>query len=246
MRCLLYFIISQAALTALVFSTPKISVEWSVKNCLPGDVVTLKARLTSKNVAGFDLKLPADDAVEWVTHERGPLLYQAGVYTQEDRFVGQPTRPGTISLQGLHALVRDGEKISDEPLSAPSLIVGSFGDVADDFTPEPLPKVAVTSARKGVWGILIATTTLVLGALTFLLRRKPKQVIAEVESQSILEEIEEILKEKNPPMIRIERFLAERSAGLSVELRKALEAAVYGKMADVGHLRGLLEKEVAR
>jgi len=227
-------------------AAPEITLQWSAKECLPGDVVTLQARMTNGNVGGFDLKLPNDEAIEWVAHERGPLIYQSGVYSQEDTVVAQPTHPGKIILKGLHAVIRDGDKSSDEILSAPSLVVGSFGEVADDFTPEPLPVQAVKPKTVGAWWLWLGVVIAGLCALLFLRRRKPHEVAVEPGTQPVLEELGEILENEELPEVRMEQFLEQRSAELSVELREALEAAVYGRTMDREALRVVLEREIAR
>ncbi len=219
-------------------------LDWSVDECLPGELVTLRVSMKAEKIAGFELKLPVNDALEWVAHEPGPLRYQSGVYTQEDRVVAQPTRPGTVSLAGLRAVVREGDTSADMDLTAPVLLVGSYGNGVEDFTPEPLPPVVDHESSK-MWWPWIAAAPVVLGALAFLLRRKPGVEVEEAGTLPVLEELGGMLREGELPVARIERFLTERSGEISAGLREALEAAVYGRNRDREKLVRLLEKEAA-
>lgn len=227
-------------------AVPEITLDWSAKKCLPGDVVTLRVRVTSANITGFDLKLPNDEAVEWVSHERGPVLYRAGVYAQEDTVVAQPTHPGTIALKEIHAVVRDGETTSDQVLSLSTLVVGSFGDLTDDFKPEPLPAKTLDVGIKNVWWLWITAAFVGVGAMVFIFCREPPEIVEKIEKKSVSEELVEIFQNEEIPLPQIERVLAERSPELSVEMRVALEEAVYRRTPDLKKIRMLLEMEAAR
>ena len=227
-------------------AAPEMTLGWSAKDCLPGDVMKLQVRITSSDVTGFDLKLPQDEAIEWLSHERGPLRYQSGIYSQEDSVVAQATHPGTLILNGLHALIRDGETTSDRSLSAPPLLVGSFGELADDFKPEPLLTKSAKTEMKHVWWLWITAGFLVVGGAVSIFRRKSPEKMEEIAMSSVSAELAEWVDNTEMPVAKIERILAERSGELSVELREVLEAAVYGKMTDLKKICKLLEREVAR
>lgn len=245
MRILNHFIIGWGLLATLLTAAPELAVNWSAQQCLPGDVITLRVKITNSEVTGFDLKLPISESIEWVSHERGPVRYESGVYSQEDTVVAQPKQPGTIHLNGLHAVVRDGEAMTNEILSAPPLMVGSFADLADDFTPELLPAREINVGMKRTWW-LWGLACLVMVAVIFICRRKPAKAIQETAIKSVSDEIAEILAPEKIALSRVERFLAERSNEISAEIRESLEAAVYGRAMDVELLRKQLELEVAR
>lgn len=239
-------IIIGLALTVAIWAAPEINTEWSKADCLPGDVVELRVSVSSDHVTSFDLKLPANDALEWVAHDRGPLLYQAGIYSQKDVVIAQPTRAGTIQLKDLHAIVQDGEIKTDRTLTVQALVVGTYGATEDTYNPEPLP-VAKTRGKTSRWAVLwIGLCLLALALLVRVFRKKPQQVVTQTESPPLLVELAGLLENRDVAVAPIEKLLVERRQEFSGDLRVALERFVYGGSRDLDGLRVLLGKEAKR
>lgn len=245
MRSLIQFTIG-IALTIVAGAAPEMTLKWSKLNCLPGDVVELRVRVSSNYVTGFDLKLPDNDALEWVEHDRGPLLYQAGIFTQEDVLIGQPTRAGTIQLKDLHAIVRDGETKTDSILTVQPLTVGTYGVAEESFSPAPLPVTTIAGKTSRWTALWIGLSFLVLALLVYVFRKKPQEAVALPEPPTLLGEVAELLENEDGVVEPTERLLDQRSQEFSDELREALERFVYGRSGDLDGLRELLGKETKR
>lgn len=240
------FVAALTCLLPLVAAYPQeVKLSWSQPQCQPGDAIELRAEGLFNKLASYELHLPRTEALHLVAHQRQPVHYADGVYTQRDVWVLQPLRAGTIKLDDIKMTVRQGEEVRQETRAVPALEVLPYGASLDEAAPEPLPEPKMMpKERSWAWLWLAGAGALVLLVLAF----RPKTKMAE-PSQSTrpgLADLQLALERGPLPAGLIEQLLADESLTLSRDLRGAMERAAYGhREADEKLLRSLLQEEAA-
>ncbi|MFD2255823.1 hypothetical protein ACFSSA_03960 [Luteolibacter algae] len=238
------------SLFTAIAAQPEIVLEWSKDRCEIGEVVKLKAKMRSDDVAGFELKTAPNRSVEWIGHESGVLRFERGIYVLEETLIAQPTRPGTVQLAKIPAEVKDGERLFQLELTVPPLEVSGYGgDKDDDFSPQPLPAESVSNVAKRHAGWIILVLLALGGGIVFKIRsnrsRQGSGPVADA-SPALPERLRIISECGTPPQGEIERLLAEKAGDLPPLLRQALERVAYAQDADWAAVCELIRKEVAR
>lgn len=222
----------------------EIQLSLSQARCLPGDVIELHAESSFAKLATFELKLPQQDALHLVAHQRQPVSYTKGVYSQKDVWVLQPLYAGTVELSGVVALVDQGGELAELELPTQILEVERAADTADNFMPEALPDdVAASGTGRIVWILLPVVLAVVAFAVAMLRNKREEAKTCAIEERPTLDSLKAAVLAGELPDGWVELILADDTLMLSEDLRTALERAAYGQGTDLVRLQELLGKE---
>lgn len=223
-----------------------VEFEWSDLECQPGDVVELRAIGAFNELTSYELRLPQHDALHLVAHQRQPVHYQDGVYTQHDVWVLQPLYAGAIQLDEIRVIVRQGEIVREELRSVPALIVSTYGASADGQEAQVLPEpVASVESGMPVWSLLLIVVVPVC-VCAFMLRKGRGESLIDAPESVSLETVRSSLAHGNVPAGDIEQLLADTSQSLTDQQRAALERAIYSRSVDAAALHAELDQEAAQ
>lgn len=224
-----------------------IDVSFSHSTCRPGDVIELRAVSAFDQLTSFELKLPQHAALHLVAHQRQPIMYWQGEYTQEDVWVLQPMHSGVIHLEGLRALVSQGGVLTDQELPDVSLEVLPYEDIGGAQAPVLLSDNSVThvSGRLSYTWVLLMASGGVIIALLYRFKKKPSPRVQGQESFSLAVLMSE-LERGSMPLDFIEQLLSDDQVVLSTALRVEMERAVYRLDSNAERLKMLLRTEVAQ
>lgn len=237
----LFCIIAVAFLFPL-FASASIELTLSRVQCQPGDVVELHAESSFDELTIYELKLPQHDALHLVAHQRQPIEYADGVYSQKDVWVLQPVRSGEIELSGIKAFVKKGDVIEELELPNQSIEVLAYVARNDDFTPEPLPGFKIEGSGSKLWIFFLVVGVFVVGFLLCFRKRPVVELVQDTEPT--LADLNAALSTGEMPIDLIEQLLADESLSVSAKLRSAMERAVYRN--DASDLKDVLGKEAAK
>lgn len=225
-----------------LFAYPQgVEFGWSHSECSPGDVIELRASGAFNELSSYELRLPQHDALHLVAHQRHPVLYQDGVYTQRDVWVLQPLYSGTIELQAINVRIHQGGEASEELRSVSALTVLPYAEQTDSNEAQTLPAAIVAQEAASLWWwLLLALLPLAL----FFMRRGRAVADGRLEEQQVtLATVLAELERGSLPLERIEQLLSAKGHTLAPEIRVALERAVYRQGVDTAELTTLLRQE---
>jgi len=234
-----------SSLSCLSASEHGIELTLSQTECSPGDVIELHAEMTRSDYAEFELKLPKNEALHFVTEQRSPINYSKGFYRQSAVWVFQPVRSGTIEWSGIRAVIKQGEKATEYELPPLQLEVRAYPSKEDSLKPERLPIITQRheQANHYVW-LAALLGVLGLGILYYSLRGKSKNNAAAALPAVSLENLLRALQSDTIPSDLIEELLTDEKTVLAPALRTALEAALYNPKANREALRSEIVKEL--
>lgn len=240
-------VISLLLLPIVAIAYPReVEFGWSQSECRPGDVIELRASGVFDELTSYELRLPQHKNLHLVAHQRHPVHYEDGVYSQRDVWLLQPKAAGTIQLETVRVILRTGGAVTEEERAVPALLVEAYSDPADSNAPQLLgDDEATTEETAPIWWVILL---LAVAPVVLLFRYLRKQELADAPEQvSVvsLATVRSSLAEGTVPVEQIERLLADGSQQLSASQRVALESAIYGQSADVAALLAQLAKEDA-
>ncbi len=216
---------------------------WSRSECSPGDVIELRASGAFSELSSYELRLPQHEALHLVAHQRQPVLYKNGVYTQEDVWVLQPLYSGTIELKEIQVRIHQAGEVSEELRAVPPLTVLPYSEQTDGNDAERLPDVVLEQGAASPWWLLLLLALLPLALFCIRRSRAVKDDLTE-EAPVTLATVLAELEQGSIPHERIEYLLAAEGDRLASETRVALERVTYGQQSDAAELAKLLREEV--
>jgi hypothetical protein len=213
----------------------------------PGDVVEIQAEMRRADYAEFQLHVPTHPQLHFVAHTREPLRYKEGEYLQRSVLLLQPMSAGAFKLDAITASLSQGEQATEVPLPSLEFFVNSYEATDDSKELEPLPMHSfVPPGASGFLGLVVLLLG-VLGLVIWLLKRGSTcQADTVVHAVDTLDDLTVLLERGDSPEALIERLLCRSDLSLSVELREALDAAVYANRLDAAHLLRLIREEASR
>lgn len=233
-----------ATLLFPLLASASIELSLSHSQCQPGDVIELHAESSFEELVTYELKFPQHDALHLVAHQRQPVIYADGVYSQKDVWVLQPVQSGTVEINGIKAIVQKGDVVSKLDLPKQVIEVLPYTVSSEDFTPEPLPAAAASEQKMSkILILLILGSTLIIVVVLFIIR-KPRVEVSEQDSAPTLDDLKTALASGEAPVELVEQLLNDDSIVISDELRVAMERTVYRQ--DTSALKVTLEQEVAK
>ncbi len=227
----------------------EIDLQLSRSSHFPGDIIRLEASRVAPEMATFELKIPAQDKLHLVAHQREPVDFHNGKYRQKDVWIFQTMAAGIIQLDGIKAIIRQGAAESVESLSSLSFEVLTY-DLATppSDAPEPLPTSTELSPTSNLVAALTALVAIVLiGGIIWWIRRGKMQPLKEVSPASQRAKLQDILADLqygDIPVDQMEQLLADPETTVSPPTRAAMEQAVYGSGLSKDSLLTLIEQEV--
>lgn len=129
----------------LTASAHGIQLSLSREVCAPGDVVELHAKMTRRDYAEFELKLPKIETLHLVAQQQTPISYREGFYRQSAVWVFQPVRSGDIEWTGIRAILKNGDQEAKYSLPPLQLKVIPYPPSEESPSLEPLPNGAETA-----------------------------------------------------------------------------------------------------
>lgn len=231
-----------ATLLFPLLASASIELSLSHSQCQPGDVIELQAESSFEELVTYELKFPQHDALHLVAHQRQPVIYADGFYSQKDVWVLQPVNSGSIEINGIKAIVQKGDVVSELDLPKQVIEVLPYAATNEDFSPEPLP-IETPSVQKmsKVLILLLVCCALVVVIVLFIIR-KPRVAEADQDAAPTLDDLKAALASGEAPVELVEQLLNDQSIVISDELRSAMERTVYRQ--DASELKAILEKEV--
>lgn len=238
--CLLFVALLPVALFA------GIELSLSRSSCQPGDIVELHAVSSFEELTSFELKLPRHEALHLVAHQRQPVNYVDGVYSQKSIWVLQPMRSGQIEFSGIQAIVTREEGSTELELPSQTIEVVGYAGVDASLTAEQLPDGMPRNESTVTVGFLLLFALVVAVVAAWLFKRRSETIDIVAEEAPALDDLRAALSAGQVPDGLLEALLTDDSLQLSDELRAAMERAAYGAGDALNELDQILGKESRR
>ena len=228
LRFLFIFSIFLFIASPLATATSNIQLTLSPSSSYPGDLIELQAKRVHANFAEFEIKLPKHNALHLVSKQKIPVCYENGLYTQIITWTLQPTQAGSIEINDIKAILKQGNLETEYTLPSQTLTVQSYAINEDSLTPEPITLTQSTSTPPFWLFAIIALGIILLIAIKIKLSPKGIHTSPQSEPPS-LDTLHNELEQGILPIQLIEKLLNQNPSPLSSKLRTALEQAAYGK-----------------
>jgi len=241
--CLLSLFFSWGGVTAAV----EIELELSKTECQPGEVVELRAIMSSEQLASFRLAIPEDPRIHFVANQKRPVHYRNGQYLQTEIWILQPKVAGVIQIEGIQAILDRPAGEEMRTLQVEPLSVLPYPDNQDNFAPELLPPVSEGRRSGKVLGILSLLTITVAGVLLARRFRREINLPENMPEQGVThQKLRASLVAGENFTEFAEYLLNDTSYVLSPALRESLECLVYSPQSDTAAIIELLDREVSQ
>ncbi len=219
----------------------------SQEECYPGDIVRILATMRSSSVRDFHISIPHSDELHVIGIEKHPVHTETGSYVQTIQWIVQPTRAGTLVIEGAEAVI--GSDTSQERISLPklNLTVHSYELGDDSLDAESLPPDVVgNSGYTLYWLVGIIATVGLMAAIAYWRWPRKAELAGATPAHPTLADLLQLVTDNAAGQTLIESFLTDSPRKLSPQLRQAMEQCAYGEHPDWGALEKALIKEVGK
>lgn len=228
-----------------------ITVRFIPDHASPGDVVQLRAEMDRDAWGQFDLHVPANPDMHAITVEKLPLQYQDGRYRQQQSLVFQPKRSGSLRVSGATIDVVTSRGRQTVTIPDLTLVIEPIGITDTATTPVPLPpSTPVQSPQSLAFLAVPVGVGLVLLLAIFLVARKHRNrqpaAVPPTTQPPPTDDLVQLLQSGQMPRHGLERLLADPNFAASVDVREAIERAVYAEEYDAVQLAQRLQQQEGR
>ncbi|GAA5507959.1 hypothetical protein [Novipirellula caenicola] len=229
-----------------------ITVRFIPNHARPGDVVQLRAEMDRDTWGQFDLHVPANPDMHAITVEKIPLQYQDGRYRQQQSLVFQPKRSGALRVSGATIDVVTSRGRQTVTVPDLTLVIEPTGITDTTTTPVPLPTStpAQSSQSLAFFAAAVGIGLVFLLAIFVVARkhrnRQPTAAPSTSQSPPPTDNLVHLLQSGQMPRHDLERLLADPNFTASVDVRAAIERAVYAEEYDTAQLAHQLQQQEGR
>lgn len=219
----------------------------SEAECYPGDLIHLQATMRSSKPSACMLSVPDMDELFVVGIEKHPVRLEEGTYVQTVQWIVQPTRAGTLAIEGAEMVVGSDPVQKRVPLPPVSLVVHSYDSEKDSLDAEGLPPERVVKSGYTVYWILVIAMALAAATGFGYWRFKPQKEKGDDSNE--LPTLADLLKQVSggrADKALLESILIDPNQQLPDSLRQSMEQCAYGERPDWGALQEALIKEVGQ
>lgn len=219
----------------------------SESECYPGDVIHLQATMRSSKPSACMLSIPDMDELFVVGIEKHPVRLEEGTYVQTVQWIVQPTRAGTLAIEGAEMVIGSGPLQERVPLPPASLTVHSYDSEEDSLKAEGLPTESVAKSGYTIYWILVIAMALAAATGFGYWRFKPQKEKGDDSNE--LPTLADLLKQVSgdrADKALLESILIDPNQQLPDSLRQSMEQCAYGERPNWGALQEALIKEVGQ
>ncbi|WP_435692973.1 hypothetical protein [Rubritalea sp.] len=240
MKMILYQIAALAISTLIAQASGAIQLELSSTECLPGDLIELRAKSTTQDFQEFSLSIPANKNLLLIAHEVSPVTLTHEQYSQSHLWIFQAIAPGEINLSGITAQFTEDEE--PKLLNPLTLTIGSYETLDSDPTPASFPESSTTSSSHIFLWSALSISLFGIGGLILAKNRKPDQETEQPTPPSLHALKEQLTQGKLSDQLCYD-LLEQTDPALSDAHKKLIERALYQPNFSASELLIELNKE---
>lgn len=212
---------------------PKDAIDLTVhlqpENVYAGDLVTIEARLQSRQLMFFSVDLPQQESYQIIANQQNPIHVANGYYQQSRLWIVQVKAPGQIDFAELQASISDAQASQSIAMEVPTIRVHPYTEAR--LSSEPLSQqieADKATLAASTWRLpsltLIAVFALLALYVGWRKKHRPPAGRSGSGSPCLLDD-----SELTPEIAAL--MLAQTAPSAPADLRANLEALAYQKMS---------------
>lgn len=187
------------------------------------------------------------DELHVIGIEKHPVHIESGSYVQAIHLIVQPTRAGSLAIEGAEMVMGSYPVQERIPLPTVNLIVHSYDSGEDSLDAESLPPAIVAKSGYTVYWVAGIALALALVSAIGYWRWPPRAKLGEVPTaKPTLADLLQQVSGNSADRALVESFLTSPDQKLSPPLRRTMLQCTYGECPDWDALEKALFKEVGK
>ena len=205
MRFILFLCAWLLPLFVIASLAPEVSLRLIEGTSRPGDIVELQGEMRGMDYAEFELHVPANAQLHFVTLTREPVRYVEGLYIQRVLLQLQPLSVGDFDLNGIAVTITQDGVTREIVLPLVSFTVASYA--AEDSSDAVAELAAIFSGATMATNNLRITIGVLFVALMFVwlwMRKVNAKLMETAEAELGLSDLIMVLEENAPSLLPCE------------------------------------------